>query len=331
MSTSSPKGAYILGCETLRLSAEEVAFFKQANPFGFILFGRNVGSPEQMRALCDDLRSAVGWHAPILIDQEGGRVQRMRAPHWREFLPPLDQCQRANDPQRAMWLRGRLIADDLHSVGIDVNCAPTLDIASDETHPFLRNRCYGSSAEVVSTMGRAFANGMAEGGVLSVMKHIPGHGRTKVDSHKDLPRTSVPRAELTDDFAPFKALNDLPMGMSAHIVMDAIDPDLPATQSAKCIQVIREDIGFDGVLMTDDISMEALSGTVFERGQAALKAGCDVVLHCNGDLTEMRTLEALGSLNPASATRAKAALDTRQRPQKLDIAGLDAELKQLLA
>jgi beta-N-acetylhexosaminidase len=324
-------GAYILGCEGLELTADERHFFASAKPLGFILFARNVSTPEQVLALTSDLRACVGWNAPILIDQEGGRVQRMRAPHWREFLPPLDQCERASDPERAMWLRGRLIAQDLYSCGVDVNCAPTLDIASDETHPFLRNRCYGSDAQTIARFGRAFADGMAAGGVLSVMKHIPGHGRTKVDSHKNLPRTTVPRAALTDDFAPFKALNDLPMGMSAHIVMEAIDPDRPATQSPACIEVIRTEIGFDGLLMTDDLSMEALNGTVLERGQAALAAGCDVVLHCNGNLAEMRSLTALGLLSEAAAARAKAALTTRQTAQVLDIAAADAELESLLA
>ncbi|SEL32419.1 beta-N-acetylhexosaminidase [Pacificibacter marinus] len=322
-------GAYILGCAGLSLSAQEKAFFRDANPWGFILFARNVDTPDQLSRLTQELRDSVGWRAPILIDQEGGRVQRLRAPAWREFLPPLDDIARCDDPARSMWLRGRLIADDLTGVGIDVNCAPTLDIAGALTHPFLRNRCYGSDAKTVAAMGRAMVDGMAAGGVASVMKHMPGHGRGTADSHKNLPRVTVSRAELANDFAPFQALNDLPMAMSAHIVMEAIDPDLPATQSPACIKVIREDIGFDGLLMTDDVSMQALSGTVQTRGALALAAGCDVVLHCNGDLAEMQSIAELGVMCHAAQTRADLAADSRPKPLSIDIAALEAEFQSL--
>lgn len=323
------QGAFIFGCEGLRLNALEAQFFRDANPWGFILFARNVETKDQLRRLTSELRDAVGWHAPILIDQEGGRVQRLRGPVWREFEPPLDDILNRSDPKRAMWLRGRLIADDLADVGIDVNCAPTLDVAGDLTHPFLRNRCYGTDAAHVAKMGRAMVDGMAAGGVAAVMKHIPGHGRGTADSHKNLPRVTASRAELDSDFAPFKALNDLPMGMSAHIVMEAIDPDHPATQSAACLDVIRRDIGFDGLLMTDDISMQALSGTVQERGQKALKAGCDMVLHCNGDLIEMQSLAALGGMTDAAQRRADHAANTRPSIENIDIAALDAEFRSL--
>ena len=323
------QGAFIFGCEGLRLNALEAQFFRDANPWGFILFARNVETKDQLRRLTSELRDAGGWHAPILIDQEGGRVQRLRGPVWREFEPPLDDILNRSDPKRAMWLRGRLIADDLADVGIDVNCAPTLDVAGDLTHPFLRNRCYGTDAAHVAKMGRAMVDGMAAGGVAAVMKHIPGHGRGTADSHKNLPRVTASRAELDSDFAPFKALNDLPMGMSAHIVMEAIDPDHPATQSAACLDVIRRDIGFGGLLMTDDISMQALSGTVQERGQKALKAGCDMVLHCNGDLIEMQSLAALGGMTDAAQRRADHAANTRPSIENIDIAALDAEFRSL--
>lgn len=324
------QGAYIFGCAGLVLSEAERTFFEQSDPWGFILFARNVLDPVQLRRLTDDLRGAVGREAPILIDQEGGRVQRMTPPHWRAFLPPLDQCETARDPERAMWLRGRLIAEDLAGVGIDVNCAPTLDVARDDTHPFLRNRCYGTDPESVARMGRAMVDGMAAGGVAAVMKHIPGHGRGTLDSHKSLPRVSAPRAQLEADFAPFSALNDLSMGMSAHIVMEAIDPDRPATQSPACVDLIRTTIGFSGLLMTDDISMEALEGTPVERAAASLAAGCDLVLHCNGDMAQMQALATLGLMSAEAQTRADRAAQERPRATPIDISGLEAELRDLI-
>ncbi|AJE47401.1 beta-N-acetylhexosaminidase [Celeribacter indicus] len=324
------QGAFILGCEGTALTAPEAAFFAQADPWGFILFSRNVSDPEQLRRLTGALREAVGREAPVLIDQEGGRVQRLRAPHWREFLPPMEQCERARDPARAMWLRGRLLAEDLHGAGIDVNCVPGLDVARAETHPFLRNRCFSEDAETVARMGRALVEGLADGGVAPVMKHLPGHGRGTLDSHRALPRVSASRADLETDFAPFRALRDLSMGMSAHIVMEALDPDRPATQSPEAIRVIREEIGFDGLLMTDDISMEALAGSVADRGTAALAAGCDLVLHCNGDLREMETIAALGEMDAAAQARADRAADSRPGYRPVDIAALEAEFRHLL-
>lgn len=325
------QGAYIFGCAGGELSPQEAEFFRDSQPWGFILFARNVETPDQLTKLCAALRDSVGWHAPILIDQEGGRVQRMRAPHWREFLPPLEQCERARDAERAMWLRGRLLAEDLRSVGIDVNCVPGLDVATETTHPFLRNRCFSTDPGVVAIMGRALVEGLAAGGVQPVMKHLPGHGRGALDSHKELPHVKALRSDLEVDFAPFKALNDLPMAMSAHIVMEAIDPDHPATQSPAAIRVIREDIGFDGLLMTDDISMEALSGTVAERGASALAAGCDLILHCNGDLAEMEAIAALGPMSEAAQTRADRAIAARRPHQPIDIAAVSAEFQSLIS
>ncbi|MFD3189667.1 beta-N-acetylhexosaminidase [Sedimentitalea sp. HM32M-2] len=325
-------GATILDAEGLRLSPDEAAFFRDADPFGFILFARNLDTPDQIRALCGDLRAAVGRDAPITIDQEGGRVQRLRPPLARDWLPPLDHVSRAGDhAPRAMYLRYRLIADELRQLGIDSNCAPMADLAGPQTHPFLKNRCYGDHPEQVSELARAVAQGLLDGGVLPVLKHIPGHGRATADSHFDLPHVAVD-AETLDatDFAPFRALNDLPMGMTAHLVYDAIDPR-PATISPPMMALIRQRIGFDGLIMTDDISMKALSGTLGALSRAAIDAGCDVVLHCNGSLSERRQVaEAAGHMSPSAHRRAEAALAARQAPDDLDIRACEADLHRLM-
>ena len=269
----SAAAACIFGCEGKVLSPAERDFFAETAPWGFILFARNVETPDQLRRLTAQLRDAVGRDAPIFVDQEGGRVQRLRAPHWREWQPPLDTVEAAGPhAPRAMYLRARLIAAELRAVGIDGNCAPTVDIAGPLTHPFLRNRCYGSDLATVIAVARAVADGFLDGGVLPVMKHMPGHGRATMDTHLDLPRvTETPEALLRSDFAAFRALSDLPLGMTAHIVFSAYD-DQPATCSAPMIRVIREDIGFGGLLMTDDLSMQALSGTLADRAAAARRA-----------------------------------------------------------
>jgi len=328
-------GATILGCLGPTLAAEERAFFAEADPWGFILFARNIENPDQVRRLTGDLRAAVGRDAPVLVDQEGGRVQRLRAPHWREFPPPLDQLARVDPAQaaRSMWLRGRLIADDLIRVGIDVNCAPSADIAAADTHPFLRNRCYGTNAATVVVAARAMADGMMAGGVLPVMKHMPGHGRGTLDSHLLLPRVDATLADLQlTDFAAFAALSDLPMAMTAHIVFSAIDPDAPATCSAPMIRIIRETIGFGGLLMTDDLTMQALSGDLAARTAAALAAGCDLVLHCNGEMAEMtRVVEAAGRLQPGAALRAERALAARRPVEPADLVGLEHEFSSLIS
>jgi beta-N-acetylhexosaminidase len=326
-------GAAILAPLGPSLSSWEKAFFKDADPWGFIVFARNIVEPDQLRRLTATLRESVGRDAPILIDQEGGRVQRMRAPHWREFLPALDQMKRVRDPLRAQWIRNRLIASDLHAVGIDVNCAPLADIAEDATHPFLKNRLYGEDVVSVVTAARACADALLAGGVLPVLKHIPGHGRAAVDSHKGLPQVDAPFAELMQkDFAPFQALNGIRLGMSAHIVFSDIDPTKPATTSAKMNSVIRNEIGFDGLLMTDDISMEALAGDVSARAEASLEAGCDLVLHCNGEPTEMISIaETAGRMTDLATIRANRALSERKTPEKIDIRSLEAEFEALLA
>lgn len=329
--TGAP-GATIFGLSGPVLTPQEAAFFRTADPWGFILFGRNVETPDQLRRLTADLRAAVGRDAPVLIDQEGGRVQRLRAPQWREFLPPLDQIAAlpAGATARGLWLRARLQAAELRDLGIDTNCAPTCDIAGPETHPFLRNRCFGTTPAEVAAHTRATAEGFLAGGVLPVIKHIPGHGRATADSHLHLPVVTAPLEELrATDFAPFAALKDMPMAMSAHIRFTALD-EAPATQSPAVIRLIREEIGFAGLLMTDDINMQALSGSPAERAAASLAAGCDVVLHCSGDLAEMEPVAAAaGRLSATAAARAEAALAQRVTPAKIDIAALEAEFERL--
>ncbi|MGB3313133.1 MAG: glycoside hydrolase family 3 N-terminal domain-containing protein [Albidovulum sp.] len=326
--------ATILGPSGPVLDAGEAAFFREADPFGFILFARNVETPDQLRRLTGDLRAAVGRDAPVLVDQEGGRVQRLRAPHWREWLPPLDQmaCTGGPDQARALWLRYRLVAHELRAVGIDADCAPTGDIAGPDTHPFLRNRCFGQDAATVVAAARACADGLIAGGVLPVMKHLPGHGRAVVDSHLHLPRVTAPLDELDKtDFAPFAALTDLPMAMTAHIVFDAIDPARPATASPEVIRLIRDRIGFDGLLMTDDLSMEALSGSLGDRAAAGIAAGCDIALYCKGVRAEAEeVVAAAGRMSDAAARRAETALAARITPDSIDTALLEAEFEALL-
>lgn len=327
------QGAYLFGCAGERLLPDEAAFFADADPWGFILFARNIDTPDQLRRLTDDLRAAVGRDAVITIDQEGGRVERMTPPHWRHWLPPMDQV--AANPaavKRSMYIRSRIIADELYSVGIDSNCSPCADVATAQTHPFLRNRCYGEDAATVATAARAVADGLLAGGVLPVLKHMPGHGRGTLDSHQELPRVKAKRAELEAvDFAAMQALNDLPLGMSAHIVYEDIDPSGPATTSRIMSVVIRDQIGFAGLLMTDDLSMQALEGDVRYRTRASLAAGMDMILHCNGALPEMDVIaNQAGDFTDAAQKRADAALKSRKSPDNIDISALEVELEGLL-
>lgn len=333
MSRARPRfGATILDASGHRLSADEKALFRDVTPFGFILFARNIDTPDQVRALCDDFREAAGHDAVITIDQEGGRVQRLHAPTWREWLPPMEFVQAAGpNAAEAMYLRFRLIAHELYVLGIDSNCAPMVDVPGPETHEFLYNRCYGLDAASIAQMGQAANDGMLAGGVLPVIKHIPGHGRATADSHFELPRVNATRDALDRvDFAPFKALRDTPMGMTAHVVYDAID-GAPATLSKPMMQVIREDIGFDNLIMTDDISMKALSGSLADLSRDALVAGCDLILHCNGTLAERAEVaHAAGAMSDIAQSRALRALSYRQKPDDIDISALDAQLEVLL-
>jgi len=326
-------GATILDAEGLRLTPDETAFFRDANPFGFILFARNVEDPDQLRALCDDFREAVSREAPITIDQEGGRVQRIRAPMARNWSPPLDHVAQAGpeNAARSMYLRYRLIAHELRSYGIDSNCAPMVDLAGPETHPFFKNRCYGSDPAAVAEIGRAVANGHLDGGVLPVVKHMPGHGQATIDSHFHPPHVADDLEALGNkDFAPFAALNDLPMGMTAHIVYEAITSD-PATLSSDMMDLIRTEIGFDGLIMTDDLSMEALDGDYADRARRAIDAGVDVALLCNQSLADrIATAEAVDLMTDTAQARAEAALAARRTPDLLDIEASEAELSDLV-
>ena len=328
------QGAAIFGVAGPVLLEAERDFYKDYDPFGFILFARNVEDPDQLRRLTGDLRAAVGRDAPILVDQEGGRVQRLRAPHWREWAPPLDTVQAAASPEdaaRIMRLRFALIAAELRAVGIDADCAPTADVAQPSTHPFLMNRCYGTGPEAVARIARAVADGLLDGGVLPVMKHMPGHGRSVLDTHFELPRVTASRAELTEvDFWPFRVLADLPLAMTGHLVFTAYDAERPATQSPEMIRVIREEIGFKGLLMTDDLNMEALKGTLAERAAASVAAGCDLALHCKGDLGQMQAVAAAaGRMGDETRLRATRALAARPKAGKLDIAAITDELARL--
>ena len=318
-------GACILGCAGLTLGREEAAFFRAVKPWGFILFGRNVETPDQVRGLVDSLRETVGRaDAPVLIDQEGGRVQRLKPPHWPVY--PQGRAYGRLDPllrREITRLGARLIAHDLASLGINVDCVPVLDVPDPQGHEIIGDRAYGDTPEAVALLGRAAAEGLIAGGVLPVIKHIPGHGRAKADSHLELPVVEVAFEDLeARDFAPFRVLSDMPMAMTAHVIYSAIDRKRPATTSRKAFRrVIRGAIGFDGLVMSDDLSMKALSGDFRERARASIAAGCDVVLHCNGDMAEMApAAEGAGALKGRAARRADAALARIARaPEPLDV------------
>ena len=307
--------AAIFGCSGYRLSAQERAFFADANPWGFILFRRNVESPEQVRALVQDLRDSVGRaDAPVLIDQEGGRVQRLGPPFWPKYPPGAAYLQAAGgDVAKArelVRLGARLMAHDLHALGINVDCVPVLDVPVPGAHDIIGDRAYARDPDTVAKLGRAAAEGMLAGGVLPIIKHIPGHGRAFADSHHNLPVVDTPLAELDAwDFVPFRALSDMPMAMTAHVVFTAIDADAPATTSAAGIRLMRDQLGFKGLIMCDDLSMQALSGTLTQRAEGATKAGCDMMLHCNGDMSEMmQVMAGTRILDGVAAQRADAAL-----------------------
>lgn len=293
----SRPSAVIFGCSGLVLTPEEKTFFEMVQPLGFILFARNCENPEQIKALVGALKSCVKhYQVPILIDQEGGRVARLKPPHWRAYPPAERFADMARlNPEaaaRACYLNARLIAHDLASLGINTDCAPVADLRLDGAHDIIGERAFGASAQEIAPLARAQANGLMEGGVIPVLKHIPGHGRALVDSHLDLPVVDADRATLEDDFAPFKELATLPMAMTAHVRYSAIDPAEPATLSPAAISLIRDDIGFDGLLMTDDMSMKALTGDIGENAKRAIGAGCDIALHCNGQMDEMQAIAA---------------------------------------
>lgn len=321
--------AAIFGCAGPALSKSEAAFFRDTQPWGFILFGRNVLDRDQARRLTDDLRATVGRaDAPVLIDQEGGRVARLRPPHWPRYPAAASYARLADaDPETAdemAWLGGRLIAHDLFALGINVDCAPVLDVPQPGAHDIIGDRAFGATPDRIARLAGRFATGLRAGGVAPVVKHIPGHGRALADSHEALPLVDALLAALEAvDFAPFRALAAAPMAMTAHVVYRALDSDRPATVSHTVIdEIIRGRIGFAGLLMTDDLSMKALGGSFAERTSAALAAGCDVVLHCNGDPKEMAAVAgAAKPLSGVAAERAAAALaSVAGGPESFDLA-----------
>lgn len=333
---SQPR-AVIFGLAGPFLDSAERAFFAAADPLGFILFARNCVSPEQIAVLTRELRHCVGRaDAPVLIDQEGGRVQRLKPPHWRaapaaERFGGLDERD-AGAAVEAAWLNARLLAADLQPLGIDVDCAPVLDVRAPDGHGIIGDRAFGDSPQRVATLARATCEGLLAGGVLPVIKHIPGHGRATLDSHEALPVVDAPADVLQAcDFAPFAALADMPLAMTAHVVYSAFDA-APATTSTAIIRdVIRGRIGFDGLLISDDLCMRALAGSPGDRARSALAAGCDVVLHCNGELAEMRAVaQACAPLSPAGAERFARARALLRPPTAVDKTEAGQRLASLL-
>ena len=328
--------AFIAGCAGLELSQQEAAFFAASRPWGFILFKRNVEDRKQVLALTTALRTCVGWHAPVLIDQEGGRVQRMRAPNWPAY-PSGRWFGQVNDPLRRTALArlsSRLMAHDLREVGVDVDCLPVLDVPVTGAHDVIGDRAYAFEPDEVARIGRAVAEGLLAGGVLPVIKHMPGHGRAQADSHHALPHVAASLDELrTHDFRPFRHLADMPMAMTAHVVFEAIDASGPATTSRKVFRrIVRGELAYDGLVMTDDLSMKALSGSFAERAKAAYAAGCDMVLHCNGVMDEMmKVAEAARPLSGAAKRRANSALSRiSHEPEPLDRGALADDIARIL-
>jgi beta-N-acetylhexosaminidase len=330
--------AFITGVSGPELSADEREFIRSERPWGFILFKRNVETPQQVVRLVQELRDAVDRpDAPVLIDQEGGRVQRLRPPHWPDY-PAGGIFSRLFDIDPALGLlaarlSARLIAADLAELGISVDCLPLADVPVAGADDVIGDRAYGTEPSKVSAIARAVTDGLEQGGILPVLKHIPGHGRATADSHHRLPTVDAPKAELErSDFAAFRPLADLPMAMTAHVVFSALDPAHPATTSATIIeQVIRSGIGFQGLLMSDDVSMNALAGSLAERTRAIVTAGCDMVLHCNGNFGEMREVaRETPELSGKALERANAALAARKAPQPFDRTAVRAQLDTLI-
>jgi beta-N-acetylhexosaminidase len=330
--------AFITGLAGLQISANERAFIREAQPWGLIIFKRNVSEPSQVQELVLSFRDVLGWEAPVLVDQEGGRVQRLGPPHWPVY-PPGARYGEIYDREPAAGLAaarlaGHLIASDLSALGIDVDCLPLADVPAVGGDPIIGDRAYGREPGKVAAIAGAIAQGLLAGGVLPVLKHLPGHGRATADSHLKLPVVETDRTTLEKtDFAAFSPLSHLPLGMTAHVVFSALDPAQPATTSVTMVsEVIRGFIGFQGLLMSDDISMGALSGSIAERSRAALAAGCDVVLHCNGKLAEMTAVAGhVPMLEVAAAKRAEAALTLRGARQDFDVEAARAIFAETIA
>lgn len=326
MTLIPPKSA-IFGLAGLTISEVEKHFFAEHNPLGFILFARNCESPDQVRKLTHDLRELLQREdVLILIDQEGGRVARLKPPHWRKS-PPAGFFSKIADSsiaaaKAAVYANARLIARELHELGINVNCAPLADVPVRNSHDIIGDRAYGDDPHQVSILAASMAKGLTDGGILPVLKHIPGHGRAQSDSHENLPVVNEPLDILQkSDFIPFKALSFLPLGMTAHILYTAIDAKNTATISHKVIDFIRKEIGFDGLLMSDDISMKALDGTFDELTKKSIDAGCDIVLHCNGKMEEMQAISrVLPPINDKAERRFERALAQLHMPSEYDYA-----------
>jgi len=329
----------VLGCAGSELSRQERTFYSRVDPLGFILFARNCFDPEQIRRLIADLRDCVGRSdAPVLIDQEGGRVARLKPPHWRAAPPARRFVEiAASDPDRgreAARLNSRLIADELFDLGITVDCAPVLDVPQSNADPIIGDRAYGDTPAMVANLAEAACEGLLDGGVLPVVKHIPGHGRATVDSHLALPTVEASRDELERiDVAPFRALRRMPWAMTAHVIYTAIDAEKPATLSTAVIGgLIRRDIGFDGLLISDDLSMQALSGSFAERSAGCLAAGCDIALHCNGRMAEMAEVaEAAPPMTEQAWRRYRAGEAMRRSPMPHDRRAAASRLAELTA
>ncbi len=329
--------AFVTGLAGTALEAREAAVLRDARPCGVILFARNVRDPEQVLRLTDAARGAIGEDILVLVDQEGGRVRRLMPPHWRE-LPPAAAYARLyhQDPEqacRAAGLAARLTAADLKAVGINTNCAPVLDVPVEGSHDIIGDRAYGARADQVAALGRAVAEGHMAGGVLPVIKHVPGHGRATKDSHLELPAVSASRAVLArTDFAPFRALADLPAAMTAHVVFEAIDREHPASTSARVIgEVIRGAVGFDGLLMSDDLGMKALSGSMADRARAVLAAGSDLALVCSGDIADTEAVAgAVAPLQGVARARFDRACAVLRQQAPFDVAEAQAGLAHAL-
>ncbi|PKR54320.1 beta-N-acetylhexosaminidase [Thalassospira marina] len=336
--------ACILGLEGTALSNWEKGFFREADPFGFILFARNVADPDQLKRLTAELREVSGRsNLPILVDQEGGRVARLKPPHWRK-MPAAGVFgqlyeQQPEDAREAAYLNARLLAADLVDAGISVVCAPVLDLYFPGMSDVVGDRSYGSEVTNVVALASAVSAGFLDGGIIPVIKHIPGHGRAAVDSHKDLPVVTASKSSLSvNDFEPFRQMKDVLAAMSAHILFTAIDDQRPGTVSPTVIRdVIRDDIGFQNLLISDDLSMEALGGSIASRTHECLAAGCDIALHCNGKRTE---IEQVVSMSPAlDGVALERALAVTNRisslkgsvPPRQMLADWNARLSQLLA
>lgn len=329
----------VFGLEGLELTKDEMTFFSRESPWGFILFARNIDNPEQVKNLTAQLRVCVGRDdAPIFIDQEGGRVQRFCPPHWKKYpsaamlgeLYARDKTQGA----RATWLHARLLAFDLLALGVTVNCMPVLDVPSPDGHDVIGDRAYSTNVAQVSCHGSLACEGLLAGGVKPVLKHIPGHGRATADSHFNLPIIETDLESLTKtDFVPFVDLKHIDMAMTAHVIYTAVDADQPATASKKVMnEIIRRQMGYEGLIITDDITMNALSGDLTQRTQSVFAAGCDIVLHCTGRMNEMKEVaNATPFLSGTALQRAQKALLGIGKTDEVNEADCRAEFEQIMS